>query len=253
MRDEGRGVIFDLDGTLVLSHHDFARMQEAAVRIAIRWGAQRDRLSLTERVGTSEVVAHAHAELERMDPGGRSVMEFDGEFARAIDSLEMEALERTVPRNGADRLLRALAAAGFRLAVFTRSSRSFTREVLRRLRWTELFPYLRTRSDPGPAKPSEAALPLLMDEMGLSAEQVDYVGDHPEDARCAAALGVAFYAVLPDPENPNPATEDEFRSLGAADVVPSLDDLLTTFRIVGTRTRRRFGEPGPRPSARRAP
>ena len=78
-----------------------------------------------------------------------------------------------------------LAERGFRLAVLTRSAEPFCRAALQKTGLAEYFPYLRSRSSPGPAKPSPEALLLLLEEMGVPPDRALYVGDHQIDAECA--------------------------------------------------------------------
>jgi len=139
----------------------------------------------------------------------------------------MEALPRTVPRPGAPELLRALTARGFRLAILTRSSEVFARSALQRTGLAPFFPYLRSRSTPGPAKPSPEALLLLLREMGVPLERALFVGDHLIDAECATRARVRFYALLPDPSDAQNSemSADRFLSVGASAVARDLPEL----------------------------
>ena len=225
------GVVFDLDGTLILSHHDFARMRRAIVESASRYGVPAASIARAETVGTSETMAAAHEALAAIDPSGATTARFDRECAERVDAIEREAVERSTPRPGALDLLTSLGKAHLTLGLFTRSSEAFCEEVLVRLGWQELFAHRRTRSASGPAKPSPEALRRLLEEMRLLPEETVYVGDHPEDARCASALGVAFCAVLPAPGEPAPFGVRDFAELGAAAVVATLSEVVAVPRI----------------------
>ncbi|EQD48726.1 Phosphatase, partial [mine drainage metagenome] len=58
------------------------------------------------------------------------------------------------------------------------------------------FLHRRTRSSPGPAKPSPESLRGLLQAMEVPRDRALYVGDQLLDADCARAAGVRFYAVL---------------------------------------------------------
>ena len=216
------GVAFDLDGTLVLSHHDFGRIRREVVRAAERHGVIPGRLSAHEPV--HRIVEQAREELRQANVPDGELWRFEAEYPKAIDAIEMEALPRTVARAGAVPLLDGLRARGFRLGVLTRSSEAFARAALARTGLGSHFAYLRSRSSPGPAKPSPEALLLLLKEMGVPIERALYVGDHLLDAECARAARVRFYAVLPDPSEKADLAEaaDRFRTAGASAIAPDL-------------------------------
>jgi len=219
------GVVFDLDGTLVLSHHDFGRIRAAVVRAAERHGVVPGHLSVQEPV--HRIVESAREELRVAGAPDGEFWKFEAEYQKAIDAIELEALPKTVVRPGAAEMLRALAQRGFRLGILTRSSEAFARAALARTGLAAFFPYLRTRSSPGPAKPSPEALLLILGEMGIPLERALYVGDHLIDAECATRARVRFYAILPDPsETWNVGmTTDRFLSAGASAVAHDIPEL----------------------------
>jgi len=229
------GVVFDLDGTLILSHHDFGRIRREVIRVAERHGVVPGRLTVQDPV--HRIVENAREILRTSGAADGEIWRFDAEYGKAIDSIELEALPATVPRRGAEPLLSGLARRGFRLGLLTRSSETFARAALTRTRLDPYFGYLRTRSSPGPAKPSPEALLLLLHEMGVPLERALFVGDHLLDAECAIAARVRFYGVLSDPsETPlEPMTPDRFLAAGAAAVAHDLDELSRQLGVVAPR------------------
>jgi phosphoglycolate phosphatase-like HAD superfamily hydrolase len=136
----------------------------------------------------------------------------------------LEALPRTRARAGATELLSTLSARGFRLGLLTRSSEEFCRAALQRTNLLRFFPYLRTRSAPGPSKPDPEALRLLLHEMGIPFDRALLVGDHRIDGECATRAMVRFYAILPDGGGEAGAA-DRFRAGGASAVARDLREL----------------------------
>jgi phosphoglycolate phosphatase-like HAD superfamily hydrolase len=216
------GVVFDLDGTLVLSNHDFRRMRREAIRLAEQAGVVPGHLHPEETI--VEIVTSALAELEGSGIPEGTRFRFEAAVNRTIDEIEMEALPKTVARDGAAGLLDALTKRGFRLGVLTRSSSEFSRAALQKTGLLSYFPYLRTRSAPGPAKPDPEALRLLLHEMGVPFDRALYVGDHRYDAECATRASVRFYALLPVDGGEDDAAE-RFRANGAAAVARDLSEL----------------------------
>ncbi len=219
------GVVFDLDGTLVLSHHDFGRIRGEVVRIAERHGVPPGQLTVRDPV--HRIVENAREAMRVAGLPDGEQWRFEAEYNRAIDAIELEALPRTVPRGGADELLRTLAARGFRLGILTRSSEAFARGALGRTGLGPYFGYLRSRSTPGPAKPSPEALLLLLEEMGIPRERALFVGDHLIDAECATRARVRFYGLMPDPTDRDLSsmTVERFLAGGASAVAHDLPEL----------------------------
>ena len=219
------GVVFDLDGTLVLSHHDFGRMRAEVIHLAEQHGVPPGQLSVKDPI--HRTVETAREILRSSGAPDSTFYRFEAEYHHRIDAIELEALPRTVPRAGAVELLTALSRRGFRLGLLTRASETFARQALRRTALEPFFPYLRSRSAPGPAKPSPESLMLLLREMGVPLDRALFVGDHLIDAETATRARVRFYALLPDPSDSGSSamTEDRFLAAGASAIAHDLAEL----------------------------
>jgi len=222
------GIVFDLDGTLVLSHHDFGRMRSEVIRIAEHYGVVPGHLSVQDPI--HRIVETAREEMRNSGAADGVLYRFEADYQKAIDAIELEALPRTVVRPGAVELLKTLSERGFRIGLLTRSSESFCRQALVRTQLAPYFGYLRSRSAAGPAKPSPEALLLLLKEMEVPIDRALYVGDHLLDAECARRARVRFYAVMPDPSEAEAAhstmSEDRFLASGASAIAKDLPELL---------------------------
>jgi len=227
------GVVFDLDGTLVLSHHDFGRMRNEVIRIAERYGVTPGHLTVSDPI--HRIVENAREEMRNSGAPDGVLYRFEADYQKAIDAIELEALPRTVARSGAVELLTTLSGRGFRLGLLTRSSEVFARQALLRTHLASFFAYLRSRSSAGPAKPSPEALLLLLQEMEVPIDRALYVGDHLLDAECARRAGVRFYALMPDPSEAEAAhstmTEDRFLAAGASAIANDLPEMMRHLTI----------------------
>jgi HAD superfamily hydrolase (TIGR01549 family) len=230
------GIVFDLDGTLVLSHHDFGRMRKTVVSLAEKYGVVPGHLSVADPI--HRIVENAREELRNAGVPDGQFYRFEAEYRKSLDRIELEALPRTTARPGADALLQSLAARGLRLGLLTRSSEAFARGALQQTGLATYFSYLRTRSAPGPAKPNPESLRGLLREMGVPLDRALFVGDHLIDAECATAAGVRFYAVLPDPSEAAGSTQskDRFLAGGASAVAVDLPTLARQLDISAPRT-----------------
>jgi HAD superfamily hydrolase (TIGR01549 family) len=230
------GAVFDLDGTLILSHHDFGRMRKAVIALAEQYGVIPGHLQVSDPI--HRIVESAREELRNTGAPDSQFYRFEAEYRRALDEIEMEALPRTVVRPGADPMLRRLTDRGLRLGILTRSSEAFARGALVQTGLATYFPYLRSRSAPGPAKPNPEALRGLLRDMGVPLDRAVFVGDHLMDAECSVAAGVRFYAVLPDPSEASGSTQskDRFLAGGASAVAADLPTLARQLDVSAPRS-----------------
>jgi phosphoglycolate phosphatase len=163
-----------------------------------------------------------------------TIYKFEADANHRIDAVEHEALATVVVRPGAGPLLKELEDRGYRLGVLTRSSEQFCRGALATAGLTDFFPFLRTRSAPGPAKPSPEALLILLREMGVPPHRAVVVGDHPMDGETARAAGVRFYALLAEPPVPvGSPTLERLRAAGASAVAQNLGQLARQLGLPG--------------------
>jgi phosphoglycolate phosphatase len=226
------GVVFDLDGTLVLSDHPFDRMRHEIIRIAEANGVPPGRLSVTQTIPV--IMQTAGQEIERAGlPSGRR-FRFEAEATKKIDAIELEALPTTRARDGALDTMAALRSAGYRIGVLTRSSGAFAEAALVKCGFRPLVDWLRTRTDSGPAKPDPEALLLTLQALEVPPNRAVFVGDHLLDAECATRARVRFYALLPPSPNALGTDVDRFKAAGATAIAANFDDL-----------RRQLGLPAP--------
>ena len=229
------GVVFDLDGTLILSHHDFGRMRGQVIRIAERHGVMPGHLSPSEPI--ARLLDSARNELTAAGVPEGTIYRMEAEVQKTIDAIELEALPRTVARPGAAPLLKTLSERGFRLGLLTRSSEVFCRQALQKTGLLPYFGYLRTRSAEGPTKPSPEALLLLLNEMGVPRDRALFVGDHQLDVECAIGARVLFYGLLDEPPVDGGMTVERFQAAGASVVARSLPELGEMLGVASPATR----------------
>jgi len=223
------GIVFDLDGTLVDSQIDFPRLRKTVVRTAEKYGVPPGRLSITETV--NRLMRDATAILTQQQLPEGQVFRFEKEVNDAVDAIEMEALPRSKPVDNAGAVLKAFTDQGFRLGLLTRSSDHFARSALLKTGLAPYFPFLRSRSSPGPVKPSPEALRLLLETMGVPPDRAVLVGDQLLDCECAVAARVRFYGVLLPTTDPMFVGTDRFKAGGATAVARNLTELASFFGV----------------------
>ncbi len=218
------GIVFDLDGTIILSRHDFPKMRAAVVAAAEENGLAPGSLAPGPTVAAT--MDEAAQRLRALRLPDATLYRFEAEAHRRIDEIELEALPSVGARPGAAQLLGELTRRQYRLGLLTRASDRFCREALAKTGLAPYFPFLRTRSARGPAKPNSDALLLLLKEMEVPVDRAILVGDHPMDGETAVGARVRFYGILAEPPAPPEApTLDRLRASGAHAVARDLGDL----------------------------
>ncbi len=110
---------------------------------------------------------------------------------RILDEHELAAARRSAPNEGAEEVVRALAARGLRLGILTRNSRASVREALAR------FPTLREgdfaaivcREDGGRPKPHPDGVHEAARRLGCAAPELVVVGDYVFDIEAGWRAG----------------------------------------------------------------
>jgi phosphoglycolate phosphatase len=189
-----KGVLFDMDGTLVEVPYDWA-------------GIRAD-------LGAAEVSILSY--LERLAEPQRS------RKRAVLERHEEAATERARLRPGVRRLLNRLSGRGIRTALVTNNSRKNTDILLEK--FGLVFDLVMTRDD-GLWKPSGAPLLAAMERLGLVPSECLAVGDSVFDIRAAREAGIPRIFVI-SRDGAEFAAEDVV-------VVPSFAALERAFDLAG--------------------
>lgn len=163
-----RGVIFDLDGTLVDSGLDFPAIRR---EMGLKEGTP-----ILE--GLAEVLPGAHLD----------------HCLRVLDRHEAEAAERATLMPGARELLDSLTSRGIPQAVLTRNSRTCAHRVLKRLDVS--LSCVLTRED-APPKPDPCGLLTICAMWNASVSDVVLMGDYLHDINCGRNAGMRTILYAP--------------------------------------------------------
>jgi HAD superfamily hydrolase (TIGR01509 family) len=157
--------IFDMDGTLTVSAHDFA-----AIRAEL--GLPHGQPILEALAALPERVA--------------------APLWRRLDALELELARRARPAPGAEPLLRALQRRGANLGILTRNSLANTEVTLQAAGLRDFFAAedLIAREH-APPKPRPDGIRRLLARWNAPPEQAVMVGDYRFDLEAGRAVGVA--------------------------------------------------------------
>lgn len=203
-----RGIVFDLDGTLVDSYPAICESLNHALQ-AFRLDPL-DADTVRRMVGRGlECLVRDVLGPERVEEGVRLFRE---RYAAVF-------LERTVALDGAFETLAALHAHGIRLAVASNKPARFSRPLLDGLGLAGFVASVHGPDTVGSTKPDPAMLRRCMADLGVTAAETLYVGDMLMDVASATEAGVPVALVLG-----GSAGEAELRATGQP-VLASLTEL----------------------------
>jgi HAD superfamily hydrolase (TIGR01549 family) len=212
-----RGMIFDLDGTLVDTN---AAHVEAWRRAFAALGYQVDVSRITPEIGKGG---------DKLVPSvlGKEVEERQGEALRAQQKEEFLAIaaqRQFLVFPGTREIFPALRARGIRSALATSSDEKHLEATLTSagLDLRALADIVVTKSKGEPSKPSPDLVLDALDELDLSGDQCMMVGDTVYDAQACRRAGVAFLGVLS-----GGSAESALREGGARAVWKDVAALLT--------------------------
>jgi len=180
-----RGVLFDLDGTLIDSAPDLAG---AANRLRADHGLEPLPLEILRPMvgsGARGMVGVAFGVV----PGEPRFEPLRDTFLAHYDAM---LLERTAPFAGVDEMLCALEAAGVPWGIVTNKAARFTLPIVAGLGLAQRAAALVCGDTTPHSKPHPEPLLHAARTLGLAPEDVVYVGDDLRDAQAARAAGMAM-------------------------------------------------------------
>ncbi len=205
-----KGVIFDLDGTLIDSYraiylsfqHTYEQMGKEPLSF--------DRVKTVVGYGLTHTFRELLGE-ERVPEAIRLFRERYEEVFR----------ENTFLLPGARDVVQALYAQGIRLAIATNKLGRFSREIMRHFGLENIFLAIVGDEDVPQNKPHPDMVFFALKKMGLSTEEVAFVGDSLVDIQTGQNAGVPVFSV---PTGVTP--REELEKARPARLLDALIDLL---------------------------
>ncbi|MFG1718809.1 HAD family hydrolase [Micromonospora chalcea] len=179
--DKRRGVLFDVDGTLV----DTTYLHAVSWWEALRQADHRVPMARIHRsigMGSDKLLDHLlGAERDR---------DADGRLRDAHDALYGEYWERLTPLPGARELLRACAERGLRVVLATSAAEHEVTALRAALDVDDVIDSVTSSADAQESKPAPDILVAALEQSGLAAERVVFVGDSVWDVAAAGKLDI---------------------------------------------------------------
>lgn len=179
-----RGLVFDLDGTLVDSY--------AAIAVGVN--AARAAFGLSPLAGEDvrRRVGHGLENLMEDVVGPERAAQGAALFRAAYERIYLDA---TAARPGAAETVAALRARGYRMSVASNKPARFCAPILERLGMLAHLDAVEGPETAGATKPDPRMIRRCLAAMAVAADQAAYVGDMTLDVESAARAGVASILV----------------------------------------------------------
>jgi phosphoglycolate phosphatase len=205
-----RGIVFDLDGTLLNCPYDFAAMRQAVLEIAAEMDLRPESLA---GIGILEAIIEGEKLL-----GGEAGREFEHRANTAVLQLELLGAEQSKPLPGVQETLHWLHENGLKTAIITRNSTKVVEALLQHVEFK--YDVLLPREAVVNVKPHPEHLLVALEQLHCEPNEALMVGDHVWDIECGRATGVISVGVTS-----GASTRDRLIQAGAAAVLESVRDL----------------------------
>lgn len=189
-------VIFDLDGTLIRSRHDYREMARRAEAILVDEGVPEEELDEPRKVW--QIIRGGLEALGDLGLPSERVKWTMQRINKALNSVELLSLDSVEPVPGAQEALKLIKARGIRIGIATRAGRPYAERSLEAADLSGYVVALLARDEVEHPKPDPRHLLQLVGSLGASRESTLYVGDTTTDLTTARAAGIEFVAFAGD-------------------------------------------------------
>lgn len=193
-----RGILFDLDGTLIALRADGSAFRREASAELRRIGFSVDQVDhVSGRNYVQDLLDRARLQIEQ-GAVSASFDEVKKRTYRALDALEMKWIEGSHPLPGVMETLSELGsrAPSLKMAVLTNSGRPATSYAMSRFGFGRYIDRSFTRDDLPVMKPRPEGVAAALSSLSLDRDEALFVGDSRVDIIASKAAGVRI-ASLP--------------------------------------------------------
>jgi len=195
MKTLTKAVIFDLDGTLVVSTVDFMKFRKRLLEYVKSKGADMRDYDLSQMIVV--MISKFEAEMRTKKTPEDTLQRYLDEIEVFLNEIELERIAETVPMDGAERILKALKKKGVKIGVLTRGCPEYAETALK---IAGLEPYIdaiisRDRKSGIQPKPSIESAEAILKKLKVARKDAIIVGDYSIDFVCARDSGITFIGI----------------------------------------------------------
>ena len=189
-----KGIIFDLDSTLIQTEIDFIAMKNKMISLLEKNGHPKGTLSPVNQT-TVQIVECAHSEWERQVKPKSECDFLEKRIEEIMNQEEMDSIGNLKEIDGMSQAMRQLKEKKLKLAILTRSHHAFAVQSLQKIGIYDEFDLILGRDETPEPKPYKGAIDHTVKLMGLTVKDVAMVGDHQIDRDSALNSGCLFIGV----------------------------------------------------------
>jgi len=171
-----KGIIFDLDGTLIKSSINFLEMKKKIIDYlkSLNLNFQIENVASTS---IPELIEYAINKVEDEELKRKILKETN----KLMNMEELKSLTSVLPIEGVKETLKTLKSKGFKIGVLTRGCREYALKSLEKTCLKDLIDCLIARDDVDKPKPNPVSALKLIEKMKLTSKEVLMIGDHVLD------------------------------------------------------------------------
>lgn len=186
-----KAVIFDLDGTLSDSIHSIKYCADRAVAEFGFGPFTEQQYKYFVGDGAANLVRRALAA-----GGDEEGIHFEEAFARYKEIFRENCMYQVVPYDGIRELLAALKEKGVKIAVLSNKPHAETVNVIETLFGKDYFDVIQGQKEDVAIKPSPEGVFQILEQLGLTVEEVLYLGDTSTDMKTGKSAGAFTLGAL---------------------------------------------------------
>lgn len=188
---EKRAVIFDLDGTLSDSIHSIKYCGDKAMEAVGLGPFSTDDYKYFVGDGAANLIKRA-----LIANGDTELAHFEEAFAVYKEIFRVNCMYRVEPYDGIRELLAALKERGLKLTVLSNKPHIETINVIETLFGKDYFDVIQGQKDNVAIKPSPQGAFQILEQLGMTADEVLYLGDTATDMKTGKATGAFTIGAL---------------------------------------------------------
>lgn len=189
-----KGIIFDLDSTLIQAQIDFVDMKKHMIKLLEEHGHPKGELSPRNQT-TVQIMECARETWDKNDkPRDERQAVTDG-IENIMNRGELDAVVNLSEIEGASEAITVLKIKGLKLAILTRSHHEYALKALAKINALDRFEVVLGRNETPEPKPYKGAIDHTLKLMGLERGEVAMIGDHQIDRDSAVNSGTLFIGV----------------------------------------------------------
>ena len=188
-----KGIVFDLDGTLIHTEVNFREMKATMIKVLEEKGLPKN--FATPDVTSVIILEEAEKHWKKQERTEAEKQILRDEMTTIMDAAEMKAIESLKIIPGITEAIKKLKENGYKLAILTRSNHAYAIEAVKKMKIEEEIEVILGRGDTSQPKPYAEAMIEAAEALKLPLNEVFMVGDHHIDSTCAMNAGCYFIGV----------------------------------------------------------